>query len=556
MSGFRKTSLGLAVVLLILLSAGAARAAWVDGQAADLVLGQADFTHNAANRGGAAAANTLNSLFGVVVDPATGKVFVADEQNNRVLRYASVATLVSGAAAEGVLGQANFTTVTANRGGAVAANTMASPRGLHIEANGRLWVVEFANHRVLWFNDAVNKADGAAADGVLGQADFTHNAANRGLPGGACAANTMTQPGGVSVSSDGTLWVADTVNYRLLRFDNAAAKANGADADGVLGQADFKHNLQNRGVPVAANGVGLVYDLTLHDTGALYVGDFGNHRVLRFDNAAAKANGANADGVLGQADFTSGTANRGGAAGADTMFSPISISIDVAGRLYVSEYNNHRILIFNNAASLANGAAASNVLGQANFTVVAPNRGGAVAADTLSGPCQTWFDKDQNRLWVGDRINNRALMWIGTPDPPVATTGAAGTPTHDSVTIAGNNVPWDGSATVTERGVEYMPANGVLDNDLARHDGAAPSPLSLWVKAAAAAGGEGTFSVDLTGLTPSTTYNYRAYAINAQGTTYGPMKTFTTADAPPAPTAPTGVDPGYNSGGCFFDTSN
>ncbi len=39
----------------------------------------------------------------------------------------------------------------------------------------------------------------------------------------------------------GRLWVADFFNYRLLRFDNAAGKINGGNADGVLGQPDFNN---------------------------------------------------------------------------------------------------------------------------------------------------------------------------------------------------------------------------------------------------------------------------------------------------------------------------
>lgn len=40
-----------------------------------------------------------------------------------------------------------------------------------------------------------------------------------------------------------------------------------------------------------------------------------------------------------------------------------------------------------------------------------------------------------------------------------------------------------------------------------------------------------TFSVELTGLTPNTTYYIRAYAINEAGTAYGTQEQFTTAEA-------------------------
>jgi hypothetical protein len=48
----------------------------------------------------------------------------------------------------------------------------------------------------------------------------------------------------------------------------------------------------------------------------------------------------------------------------------------------------------------------------------------------------------------------------------------------------------------------------------------------------------GTSYATLTPLVPGTTYHYRAAGSNADGTTYGPDKTFTTLGSPPAPGTP------------------
>jgi hypothetical protein len=50
------------------------------------------------------------------------------------------------------------------------------------------------------------------------------------------------------------------------------------------------------------------------------------------------------------------------------MASPVVTLIDPAGTLYVSENNNNRILLFKNAATKANGAPADGVIGQPDFT--------------------------------------------------------------------------------------------------------------------------------------------------------------------------------------------
>jgi sugar lactone lactonase YvrE len=377
-----------------------ARAATGD---AALVLGQPDFIHNAPG----ISATAMNTPMGVAVDPTTDKVFVADTYNSRVLRFASYSDLSKGAAAEGVLGQADFTHNSINRGGSAAANTLGYPIAVAVDGAGRLWVAD-GNHRLLRFDNAAGKENGADADGVLGQADFTHNSYNRG---GSVAANTLASPSGVAVDSSGRLWIGDSENNRILRFDSAPGKENGADADGVLGQADFTHNSSNRGGDVAANTLYRSWGIAVDGGGRLWVADNINHRVLRFDAAAGKANGANADGVLGQANFTSRDRNRGGNVAANTLAVPDGVAVDSFGRLWVADSDNNRILRFDSAASKVDGAAADGVLGQADFTINSFNRGGSVAANTLAVPICVAVDFS-GRLWVADTNNHRVLAYV------------------------------------------------------------------------------------------------------------------------------------------------
>ncbi len=191
------------------------------------VLGQADLTSN----GSGTTAGSMNNAFGVAVDPTTGKLFVADRNNNRVLRFDASAKLIDGSEAEAVLGQPSLDSTGANTGG-ISASTMNTPVRVFVDAEGRLWVSDYGNRRVLRFDGASEKATGSAADGVLGQPDFVTRTDGT-------TASKMTRTTGLFVDGEGRLWVAERDNNRVLRFDNAASKANGADADGVLGQADF-----------------------------------------------------------------------------------------------------------------------------------------------------------------------------------------------------------------------------------------------------------------------------------------------------------------------------
>jgi hypothetical protein len=75
----------------------------------------------------------------------------------------------------------------------------------------------------------------------------------------------------------------------------------------------------------------------------------------------------------------------------------------------------------------------------------------------------------------------------------------------------GGNVTSDGNATVTERGVVYSTTQN-------------PTTASTKVTIGS---GLGTFSTNISGLTPNTIYYVRAYAINSQGTAYSVSMSFT-----------------------------
>jgi sugar lactone lactonase YvrE len=216
----------------------------------------------------------------------------------------------------------------------------------------------------------------------------------------------MAFPEGVFVDAAGNLWVADTGNNRVLRFFDAANKPTGAGADSVLGQTDLVSST------AAMTATNLASPNSITGAGStIWVSDSGNNRVLRFDNAAAKPNGGNADGVLGSSSFTSIPANRTTASTFDT---PGGLATDPSGKLYVADTANNRVLIFNNTGG--NGLSAANVLGQPNFTSSAAG----LSQSGLDTPYTPTWDNASQSLWVADLGNNRVLRFV----PQVATSGS------------------------------------------------------------------------------------------------------------------------------------
>ncbi len=97
------------------------------------------------NRGGAAAANALSAPHACFI--VNGSLFVADANNNRVLIWERLPTS-NGQAADTVLGQADFVSVAVSRGGSPGANTLRRPTALRYK-DGMLFVADQQNHRVL-----------------------------------------------------------------------------------------------------------------------------------------------------------------------------------------------------------------------------------------------------------------------------------------------------------------------------------------------------------------------------------------------------------------------
>jgi len=114
---------------------------------------------------------------------------------------------------------------------------------------------------------------------------------------------------------------------------------------------------------------------------------------------------ATANVVVGQTDFTG--SDPGVTAG--TLNTPDHVASD-GHILVISDTNNNRVLIYNSIPT-SNGAPASVVLGQSNFTTGkgSPNP----SASSLLGPEGVWLQN--GRLFVADTNNNRVLIWNKIP---------------------------------------------------------------------------------------------------------------------------------------------
>jgi uncharacterized protein (TIGR03437 family) len=314
------------------------------GGTANVVLGQPNFTATNPN----VTQNGLSLPTAVATDGHI--VAVADCNNNRVLIWNSIPKS-NNAPADVVVGQPNFTSL----GTSVppTATSLRGPQGVWIQ-NGKLYIADTQDDRILIYN-SIPKSNGAAADLVLGQPNFTtfvQPDLTQALQN--ATANNLLNP--VSVTSDGThVFVADLGHNRVLIW-NSIPTTNEQPADVALGQPDLvSATADNTSAMCPSNGTAsdgtLLYPLVcdpvlsfpryaLSDGNWLFIADGGDDRVTIYYQVPTK-NGATPDIILGQQGGGEDIASDD----TDAMSTPTSLAWD-GTNLFVADTYNLRVLIF------------------------------------------------------------------------------------------------------------------------------------------------------------------------------------------------------------------
>ena len=241
-----------------------------NGQPADVVLGQIDFTSTASST----KKNTLNYPAGVLVTPE-GKLLVADKYNNRVLIWNTI-PVSNGKDADVVIGQPGF---NSNTPGA-DADQLHYPNDVNITSDGKLLVTNELSHQVFVY-DAVPITDGESAAFVIGHDDFGNSSSGT-------SETELNMPASAIVISDGKLVVAEFGNNRVLIY-NSFPTASGAKADLVLGQENFTSSIDYApsGSPSSNNFSG-VSDVVSDLNGRLWVAGTSMNRVMVFGDLPAQ----------------------------------------------------------------------------------------------------------------------------------------------------------------------------------------------------------------------------------------------------------------------------
>jgi sugar lactone lactonase YvrE len=482
-----------------------------NGKAASLVLGQANFTSGKCNRGGAVTGASL-CFPNAVASDKSGHVYVSDNSNSRVLEYASPS--VSGTPANRVFGQTTLGGHQCAAGGPTKTS-LCEPEGVWVDNAGRLYIADTSLSRVLeydkpltsssanrvfgqngdfsrdfcspnlqldakvlctpaavavqnnptpgldnvyiadtgfnralGFNAPLNTPGAPIANRVAGQLDFVHDGVN--IPD----AHSLFNPKGIALDTSvvpNRLYVADTGNNRILRWNSAAAFLNGAPANLVIGQPDFTHVDAGTG---PNGGLNQPVGLAVHK-GDLWVADAENSRVVRF-KAPVNA-GAVLDISIGQVNLLNNQCNNISGINARTVCFPLGLGFDSANKLYVADVGNSRVLEYDPPQST--NEAAHLLFGQANFSAGSCNRGGLTGALTLCDPFDVALDSAA-RLYIADTANSRVVQYTPGVANPIHVYGEP-----DFLTNTGCGVGTSASTLCSPLGIRLDSGNRLMVAD-------------------------------------------------------------------------------------------
>jgi hypothetical protein len=202
--------------------------------------------------------------------------------------------------------------------------------------------------------------------------------------------------------------VADSSNSRVLLY--SVPVSTGQAADFVLGQPDFISGASS----TTATGLDYPIKAIADSAGNVWVADCDNNRVVEY--AAPFSNGMSASVVLGEPDMVTSS----GGSTATTLACPSGLAFDAKGNLWVSDYDNNRIVEF--TAPFTSGMAASLALGQTDLS-------SSICATSATALCNPWeglaFDRKGN-LFVADYGNCRIVEYQSPFTTGMAATLAIG----------------------------------------------------------------------------------------------------------------------------------
>jgi sugar lactone lactonase YvrE len=281
----------------------------------------------------------------------------------------------------------------------------AGPEGLAIDSAGNVLISDSTNGRIRRVDAVTTVITELAGSGQPTVAD-----------GGLGTAGLLMFPAQVATDASGNVFIADTGNNRVRRWDVATGTITTVAGNGAAGFSGDggTATLASLNAPTA---------VAISTNGNLYIADTNNDVVRRVSGGiiTTVAGFVNNNGKAVSGNTDSPTSITG------KMNSPISICFDSAGNLYIADNGNNRIRLVTQPAD--GTTPISNFAGNANGLAGNGGDGGSAtgASARLNSPRGVVFDNSTGTLYIADNGNNRirTVNALGKINP-AAGSGTAG----------------------------------------------------------------------------------------------------------------------------------
>lgn len=256
-------------------------------------------------------------------------------------------------------------------GGFATSAQFNTPNDVAIDASGNVFIADAMNHRIRKVNPAgiVTTIAGTGVPGFSGD-------------GGLATAAQLNTPYAVDIDATGNIYISDFSNNRIRKINAAGIittiAGTGVSAFGGDGGAATSAQISNP------------HGVTFDGTGNMFIVDVSNQRIRK----------VNLSGIISTFVGT-GAATYGGDGGPAInaqISNPTGITFDIAGNLFIADYNNKRIRKVNTGGIISTFAGT----GVAGFS----GDGGLATSAQLNLPANVGFDPSGN-LYITDHANCR-----------------------------------------------------------------------------------------------------------------------------------------------------
>jgi hypothetical protein len=347
--------------------------------------------------GGPATSAKLDIPSAVAID-ASGNIYIADEDNNRIRKVLTTG-IISTVAGGG----------TGGDGGLATSAALSTPTDVFVAPSGDFFIADLEDNRVRKVTVKTGIITTVAGNGTGGYSG----------DGGPATSAELDSPSGVAIDVNGNLYVTDALE-RLRVVDHATQIISTLAGNGNYGEAG------DGGLAVNSE-LGGPARVALDKANNVYVADEGGERVRAI--GAARENLPLAGGLIKTVagDGTAGYSGDGGPATSAELKYPSGLAVDSSDNFYIADYGENRVRKVTASTGYISLLAGNGTAGYSGD-------GGAATTAELDYPFDVALDS-KNNVYIADYVNCR-IRAVNTGSAAVTIAGVTIQP-GDIATIAG-----------------------------------------------------------------------------------------------------------------------